>query len=72
MAKDAPGMRGYRSRNETGRLRATRGDKHVGALEEQYGVDFDVRSDMHVETLLERMGVASVDELLRKVSGKKD
>jgi hypothetical protein len=29
MAKDAPGMRGYRSRNEDGELRQKRGDTHV-------------------------------------------
>jgi hypothetical protein len=29
MAKDAPGMRGYRSRNEDGELRQKRGDTHI-------------------------------------------
>lgn len=70
MAKDAHGMRGIRSRNESGPLRATREDKQVGTLEAQYGRDFGVRSDMHVGTLLERTGFESVHELLRSKQGK--
>ena len=42
MAKDAPGMKGYRSRNQDGLLRDTRNDKHVGTVEKQYGRDFGV------------------------------
>jgi hypothetical protein len=64
MAKDAPGMRGYRSRNEDGELRQKRGDTHVGTVEKQYGRDFDVRSDTHLSTLLEREGVASLNDLI--------
>jgi hypothetical protein len=37
MEKDAPGMRGYRSRNEDGELRQKRGDTHIGTIEKQYG-----------------------------------
>ena len=68
MAKDAPGMKGYRSRNKTGELRDTRNDKHVGTLEKQYHRDFGVRSDMHVDTLLDKKGVKSVNDL---ITGKK-
>lgn len=68
MAKDAPGMKGYRPRNKGGRLRDTRDDKHVGTLEKQYGRDFGVHSDMHVSTLLDKMGVKSVNDL---ITGKK-
>jgi hypothetical protein len=64
MAKDAPGMRGNRSRNENGQLRTTRGDKHVGTIEREYGRDFGVRSDMRVDTLLRRTGKRSIHELL--------
>jgi hypothetical protein len=64
MAKDAPGMRGYRSRNEDGELRQKRGDTHVGTIEKKYGHDFDVRSDTHLNTLLEREGVASLNDLI--------
>lgn len=71
MATDAPGMKGYRSRNEVGQLRKTREDKHVGTLEKQYGVDFGVRDDMHVGTLLEKTGMASVNDLIHSGLGKK-
>lgn len=71
MAKDAPGMRGYRPRNKDGGLRDTRDDKHVGTLEKQYNRDFEVRSDMQVGTLLEQTGYKSVKELLKSDLGKK-
>lgn len=71
MATDAPGMKGYRSRNEDGLLRKTRSDKHVETLESQYGVDFGVRDDMHVGTLLEKTGMASVNDLIQSGLGKK-
>lgn len=64
MAKDAPGMRGHRSRNSRGPLREKRGDTHVRTIEEQYGVDFNVRSDMYLDTLLERRGKDSLNDLL--------
>jgi len=64
MAKDAPGMRGYRSRNEDGELRQKRGDTHIGTIEKQYGRDFDVCSDMHLSKLLEQEGVASLNDLI--------
>ena len=71
MAQDAQGMKGYRSRNEDGHLRKTRSDKHVETLENQYGVDFGVRDDMHVGTLLEKAGIASVNDLIQSGLGKK-
>jgi hypothetical protein len=64
MVKDAPDMKGQRSRNADGRLRQKRGDTHVGTIEEQYDVDFGVRSDMHLDTLLKRKGAESLDDLL--------
>lgn len=64
MAKDAPGMRGYCSRNENGELREKRGDTHVGTIEKKYKRDLGVRSDMHLDTLLERTGFDSLDDLL--------
>jgi hypothetical protein len=64
MAKDAPGMKGYRSRNEDGQLREKRGDTHIGTIERQYGVDFGVRDDMHLDTLLEQRGISSLNDLL--------
>jgi hypothetical protein len=71
MAKDAPDMRGPRSRNAGGQLRDTRDDKHVGTLEKQYNRDFGVRKDMHVGTLLEQTGKASVNDLIQSNLGKK-
>jgi hypothetical protein len=70
MAEDAPGMKGDRSRNNDGELRRTRADKHVGTLEKQYGVDFGVRSDMEVGTLLRKQGADSVSQLLKKKKGQ--
>ena len=71
MAKDAAGMRGYRSRNENGLLRDTRDDKHVSTLEKQYNRDFKVRGDMHVDTLLEKARKDSVNDLIHSNFGKK-
>lgn len=71
MAKDAPGMRGERSRNKDGELRDTRNDKHVKTLEKQYNRDFGVRGDMEVGTLLEKTGFPSVKELLKSDLGRK-
>ncbi len=65
MAKDAPGMRGYRSRNADGELRGKRGDTHVGTIEQQYGVDLGMRSDAHLDTALDRHGAASLSDLLK-------
>jgi len=70
MAQDAEGMRGYRSRNQDGQLRDKRDDTHVGTIEMQYDRDFGVRSDMHLGTLLERTGYASLNDLLRGGKGK--
>lgn len=61
---DAPGMRGDRARTADGTLRQKRGDTHVGTIEEQYGRDFGVRSDMHLSTYLEREGIASLNDLV--------
>jgi hypothetical protein len=71
MAKDAPGMRGERSRNQNGLLRDTRNDKHMGTLEKQYNRDFGVRSDMQVGTFLEQHGIKSVNDLIHSDIGKK-
>jgi len=61
---DAPGMVGCRSRNQKGPLREKRGDTYVGSIEKKYGVNFGVRSDMHLDTLLEKKGVNSLNDLL--------
>jgi len=63
-------MRGYRSRNQNGELRDKRDDTHVGTIERQYKVNFGVRSDMHLGTLLERTGQASLNDLLHGGKGR--
>ena len=70
MAKDAPGMKGDRSRNQNGWLRDTRDDKHVGTVEKQYGRNFGVRRDMHIGKLLKIVGVDSVNDLIHSDIGK--
>lgn len=62
---DAPGMRGQRGRDERGPLRQVRGDKLVGTIEAEYGVDFGVRSDMKLETLRAQLGETDMKHLLR-------
>ncbi|OGH60598.1 MAG: hypothetical protein A3G34_10725 [Candidatus Lindowbacteria bacterium RIFCSPLOWO2_12_FULL_62_27] len=64
-------MRGYRTRNANGPLRDTRDDKHVSTLEKQYNRDFGVRDDMHVGTLLQKTGFASVNDLIHSRRGRR-
>jgi hypothetical protein len=54
-----------RDRNNDGQFRGKRGDTHVGTIEEKYGVDFGVRSDMHLETLRRQLGTQSIEDLLK-------
>lgn len=71
MAKDAPGMRGYRSRNQDGQLRDKRDDTHMGTIERQYDRDFGVRSDKQLGNFLKEEGVASLNDLIQSNRGKK-
>jgi len=57
-------MRGYRTRNTDGELRRKRGDTHVGTIEKKYGVELPIRSDAHLDTLLERTEADSLSDLL--------
>lgn len=66
MAKDAAGMKGYRSRNLDGRLRDKRDDTHVGTIEKQYGLDLGVRSDMELGTFLKENNIKSLNDLINK------
>ena len=61
---DAPGMAGCRSRNQKGPLRQKRSDTLVGTIEKEYDVDFGVRSDMQLGTLLKIEGLESLNDLL--------
>lgn len=71
MANDAPGMMGYRSRNLHGPLREKRGDAHVESIERKYHIDFGVRDDMHLDTLLEKLGHKSLNDLLHNENSLK-
>lgn len=63
-SNDAPGMRGIRSRNESGPLREKRGDTHISSIEKEYEIDLGVRSDMHLDTFLESKGINSLNDLI--------
>ena len=65
---DAPGMRGYRSRNPNGPLREKRDDTQIGTIEKKYGIDLNVRSDMELGNYLKSRGIKSLNDLLH---GKK-
>jgi hypothetical protein len=56
-----------RCRDLDGEIRRKRGDTLVGTLRQNYGPDFapGVRSDMRLDTLLDRTGAESLTELLR-------
>lgn len=56
-----------RYRDEDGQTRAKNGNTLVGTLRDTYGQDFAAgrRSDMRLETLLERTGCGSLSEYLR-------
>lgn len=64
MAKDAPGMRGYRSRNKSGLLRDKRDDTHLNTIEKKYDVDLGARSDMHLGKLLKQRRIDSLNDLI--------
>lgn len=67
---DDPEMRGPRSRTKAGPLREKRGDTQVSTIEEQYGRNFGVRGDMHLDTLLEQTGKDSLHDLIKSNLGK--
>lgn len=56
-----------RCRDFNGTIRRKRGDTLVGTLREEYGPSCapDVRADMRLDTLLNRMGAESLNELIR-------
>jgi len=72
MTQDAPGMKGYRSRNKGGELREKRGDTHIITIRKEYGENDaqGMRGDAHLHTAIEKAGVTSLDGLLRKQGRK--
>lgn len=71
MAKDAPGMRGIRSRNQDGQLRDKRDDTHIGTIEKKYDRDFGVRSDKQLGNFLREKGLTPSMTLLRAIWARK-
>jgi hypothetical protein len=57
-----------RCRDRNGQIRAKNGSTLVRTLRDTYGEEFapGVRSDMKLDTLLERTGTQSLTELLKK------
>ncbi len=55
---------GTRPRFKVAAPRRKRRDTHVGTIEQLTGLDFGVRSDMHLGTLLERRNAAWLVEIL--------
>lgn len=70
--KDAPGMKGERSRNQDGKLRNKRDDTHMGTIESKYNRDFGVRSDMELGNFLKKNEINSLNDLIKSDLGKKD
>lgn len=69
--KDAPGMKGDRSRNQDGQLRDKRDDTHMGTIEKQYNRDFGVRSDKELGNFLQENNITSLNDLIKSDLGKK-
>ena len=57
-----------RCRDDSGEIRHKNGTTKVGTLREIYGDNFapDVRSDMKLETLLDRTGSTSLSQYVKK------
>lgn len=70
--KDAPGMKGERSRNNDGQLREKRGDTHIGTIEKKYNIDLNVRIDMHLDSYLEKNNINSLNDLINGGNTKND
>jgi hypothetical protein len=57
-----------RCRDQNGQIRAKNGSTLIRTLRNTYGEGFapDARSDMKLDTLLERNGVRSLSDILKK------
>jgi len=65
MARHFPKGLDGRMRDEDGEIHHKRGDTHMGNVEKEYGKDFGVRSDMRLDSFLNRNGFDSLSEALR-------
>ncbi len=61
-----------RSRDNDGQVRHKRSDTHMGNIEQQYGRDFGVRSDMQLGNFLKENNFDSLHQLIQSQIGKKD
>lgn len=52
-------------------FRKKRGDTKLGTIEKQYGIDFKQRSDMKLETYLDKKGFPSLSKALKEVNKPK-
>ena len=67
MAKDAPGMRGYRPRDQSGKLRKKRADTKMGWVEKEYHLKKVLaRKNMQLGTYLKKRRVKSLKRLTQK------
>jgi hypothetical protein len=68
MSKKCPSGLDNRCRDNDGEIRHKNGATRVGTLRETYGDNFarGVRSNMKLDTLLERSGSKSLSQLLKK------
>ena len=64
-------MSSQRQKTQSGQYRNERGDILVGAVEEEYNVDFGVRSDMTLKTYFKRQGVPSFAKVLDYINQKR-
>lgn len=57
-----------RSRDQDGEIRKKNGNTRIGSLRQTYGNDFadGVRSDMKLDTFLDRVGKPSLSQYLKK------
>ena len=63
-------MHGNRSRKPHGELGEKRGDTFVASIENEYGRDFGVKGDMHLDTLLKKTGFKSLNDLVQSTLGR--
>lgn len=54
-------------KTNSGQIKRKRGDTLIGNIEKQYGVDFNVRSDMKLRSYLKQKGLPSMSKALDRV-----
>ncbi|TFG35322.1 MAG: hypothetical protein E4H47_01745 [Parcubacteria group bacterium] len=64
MAKDAPGMKGVRSRNKDGKLRSKRDNTLIGTIEKEYEISLNARSTTKLGKYLKKHKIKSLNDLI--------